>query len=200
MLNVPLRVLVVEDETPLARLLAVNLESVGLQVTTADSMASARAALKAESPSLLILDSTLPDGDSLSIWEEWRSRGANESAGPPFSVIAQEGTPPSLRGKGAGGRSAARESGGPLPRPLPATERGDSSGASPDGSLYLSITDSSHQTPSGRAAPFSRPAACDGRQGGVALPKRAQNIDSHPGTFLPPPASHPSEATPTFSG
>jgi DNA-binding response OmpR family regulator len=63
--------------------MAVNLESVGLRVTTAGSVASARAALKAESPSLLILDSTLPDGDSLSIWEEWQGRGANESAGSP---------------------------------------------------------------------------------------------------------------------
>jgi len=37
---------------------------------------------------LLILDSTLPDGNALSIWEEWQGRRPNKSAGRPCIVLA----------------------------------------------------------------------------------------------------------------
>lgn len=84
----PLRVLVVEDEAPIAQLITANLGRVGLQVTTANTVAEARHCLKRESPALLILDSTLPDGEALSVLEDWQSRDQGGSVARPCLVLA----------------------------------------------------------------------------------------------------------------
>lgn len=58
-----MNILIVEDE-PLARkMLSVLLEGEGFSVTMAESIRAARAALLNDTPNLIMLDVTLPDGD-----------------------------------------------------------------------------------------------------------------------------------------
>jgi DNA-binding response OmpR family regulator len=65
------RVLVVEDSPLVADALRVLLEEYGYQVTTADSVAAARASLEGSRPDVVLLDVALPDGDGLSLAREW---------------------------------------------------------------------------------------------------------------------------------
>lgn len=65
------RVLVVEDNPLVADALRILLEEYGHEVTTADSLAAARAAIEGSRPDVVLLDMALPDGDGLVLAQEW---------------------------------------------------------------------------------------------------------------------------------
>jgi two-component system, OmpR family, response regulator len=67
-----MRILVVEDEVELARLIAERLERSGFEVKLAPTLKDARDALAAGAYSLALLDRRLPDGDSVSLIRELR--------------------------------------------------------------------------------------------------------------------------------
>lgn len=69
-----MRLLVVEDNVQLARLLATGLRNAGYETDLLASVAEARTALLTTSYAALILDLGLPDGDGLSILRELRHR------------------------------------------------------------------------------------------------------------------------------
>src|SRR5690349_16026337 len=64
------RVLVVDDEPDIRHLIEDILRDEGYSVRTAESIATARAALAAETPELMLLDVWLPDGDGLHFLRE----------------------------------------------------------------------------------------------------------------------------------
>lgn len=69
-----MRLLIVEDNVQLARLLAQGLGTAGYETDLLATAAEARAALLTNSYAALILDLGLPDGDGLSILRELRHR------------------------------------------------------------------------------------------------------------------------------
>jgi two-component system, OmpR family, alkaline phosphatase synthesis response regulator PhoP len=60
-------ILVVEDETSIASFVAAYLKNAGYGVRTAANAQSALTAIAAESPSLIVLDLNLPDGDGVEL-------------------------------------------------------------------------------------------------------------------------------------
>jgi two-component system KDP operon response regulator KdpE len=67
------RILVIDDETQIRKMLKIALKSVGYDVTEADSVQSGLAALVRQQPDLLILDLGLPDGDGMVLLAELRT-------------------------------------------------------------------------------------------------------------------------------
>lgn len=67
------RILVIDDETQIRKMLKIALKSVGYDVTEADSVQSGLAALVRQQPDLLILDLGLPDGDGMALLAELRT-------------------------------------------------------------------------------------------------------------------------------
>lgn len=67
------RILVIDDETQIRKMLRIALKSVGYDVTEAESVASGLSALVRQQPDLVILDLGLPDGDGLELLAELRS-------------------------------------------------------------------------------------------------------------------------------
>ena len=67
------RILVVDDELQIRKMLRIALKSVGYDVTEADSVESGLAALVRQQPALIVLDLGLPDGDGLDLLTELRS-------------------------------------------------------------------------------------------------------------------------------
>ena len=67
------RILVVDDEMQIRKMLRIALKSVGYDVTEADSVESGLAALVRQQPDLVVLDLGLPDGDGLDLLSELRS-------------------------------------------------------------------------------------------------------------------------------
>lgn len=67
------RILVVDDERPIRRLLRTTLEAQDYEVIEAIDARSALAALRSEPPQLVILDLGLPDRDGLDVLRELRS-------------------------------------------------------------------------------------------------------------------------------
>jgi two-component system KDP operon response regulator KdpE len=67
------RILVVDDELQIRKMLRIALKSVGYDVTEADSVESGLAALVRQQPDLVVLDLGLPDGDGLDLLTELRS-------------------------------------------------------------------------------------------------------------------------------
>jgi DNA-binding response OmpR family regulator len=63
----PERVLVVEDDSMISKLLSIVLEHHGFEVRVADDYASAVEGLEQEHPSLILLDLMLPDGNGLDL-------------------------------------------------------------------------------------------------------------------------------------
>jgi two-component system alkaline phosphatase synthesis response regulator PhoP len=61
------KILVVDDEPQIARVLRGYLESVGFRVATAYNGAEAMAALRHDAPDLVVLDLTMPDMDGLDV-------------------------------------------------------------------------------------------------------------------------------------
>jgi DNA-binding NtrC family response regulator len=83
------RILVVDDEASIRKLLTIMLEQQEHDVTTADSVAAALDALVEGSFELVICDLKLPDGNGLSVLEEARRRQLEV----PFIIITAHTTP-----------------------------------------------------------------------------------------------------------
>jgi two-component system phosphate regulon response regulator PhoB len=66
------RVLVVEDETAIAELIAINLRHAGYEVTLAATADQAQAAVDAVLPDLALLDWMLPGQSGLALAKQWR--------------------------------------------------------------------------------------------------------------------------------
>ncbi|MGD9586391.1 MAG: phosphate regulon transcriptional regulator PhoB [Brachymonas sp.] len=67
------RILVVEDEAPIAELIAVNLRHNGYQITWATDGAVAQRELDAQLPDLVLLDWMLPGESGLQLARRWRA-------------------------------------------------------------------------------------------------------------------------------
>ncbi len=70
------RILVVDDEPEIRRLVQEILEDEQYQVVTAKDAASARVAYSGEQPDLVLLDIWMPDTDGISLLKEWSRAGA----------------------------------------------------------------------------------------------------------------------------
>jgi len=65
------RILVVDDEPDIRRLVAEILEDEGYQVTTAENAGAARQLKKSQVPDLILLDIWMPDTDGITLLKEW---------------------------------------------------------------------------------------------------------------------------------
>jgi len=72
------RILIVEDETVFARAVQKRLERAGYRCEIAGTLGTARQAVAAAEPDLVLLDMRLPDGTGLDFLRELRSRPGNE--------------------------------------------------------------------------------------------------------------------------
>lgn len=68
--NTP-RILVVDDEPDIRRLVCEILEDEGYQVTMAENASEARELKKIDDPSLILLDIWMPDSDGITLLKEW---------------------------------------------------------------------------------------------------------------------------------
>ena len=68
--NIP-RILVVDDEPDIRRLVCEILEDEGYQVATAENASAARELKKSQQPSLILLDIWMPDTDGITLLKEW---------------------------------------------------------------------------------------------------------------------------------
>jgi two-component system OmpR family response regulator len=94
------KLLVVEDEPTLRKLLAASLRGVGFEVTTAEGgMAALRAAARHQ-PDLVVLDVMLPDIDGFDVVRQLRGGGA---AVPVVFLTAVDGVEDKVRGLALGG-------------------------------------------------------------------------------------------------
>ena len=84
MTGLPIRVLVIDDEPPIRKLLRTGLATQGYQIIDAMNGRTAREALARETPDLVILDLGLPDVDGHVLLRE--IRGAHESV--PIVVLS----------------------------------------------------------------------------------------------------------------
>ena len=94
-----MRLLLVEDEQELARLVKANLGREGFAVDTVERLADARAALAAARYDAILLDLSLPDGDGLSLLAELR-RAADVT--PIIAVTARDAIDARVAGLNAG--------------------------------------------------------------------------------------------------
>ncbi|WP_102960626.1 response regulator transcription factor [Mangrovicella endophytica] len=69
------KVLVVDDEPPIRKLLRVGLTTEGYEVTEAENAAAADAAVAAAAPDLILLDLGLPDVSGHDLLARWRGEG-----------------------------------------------------------------------------------------------------------------------------
>ena len=86
----PARLLVVDDDTDLLRLLAMRLQATGYDVATADSVTAARSRLGMERFDLMVSDVRLPDGDGLALFEDIR----RQHPALPVILLTAHGTIP----------------------------------------------------------------------------------------------------------
>ena len=84
------RLLLVDDDTDLLRLLAMRLQATGYDVATADSVAAARSRLGVERFDLVVSDVRLPDGDGLALFEDIR----RQHPALPVILLTAHGTIP----------------------------------------------------------------------------------------------------------
>ena len=75
MTGAPIKILVVDDEPPIRRLLRVGLTALGYEVSEAADGMSATQQLKAGEPDLILLDLGLPDRPGLDLLIDWRADG-----------------------------------------------------------------------------------------------------------------------------
>jgi two-component system, OmpR family, KDP operon response regulator KdpE len=73
----PVKILVVDDEVPIRKLLRTGLGTQGYQVVEAASGREAQARFEAESPDLVILDLGLPDIQGCEVLRQWREGGSD---------------------------------------------------------------------------------------------------------------------------
>jgi DNA-binding response OmpR family regulator len=81
------RVLLVEDDVALRRVLATALRRHGMRVAETGTAAEALADLRSERPDLILLDVHLPDGSG------WEVAAASRGADPPVATVAMSGQP-----------------------------------------------------------------------------------------------------------
>ncbi|HNH63236.1 MAG TPA: sigma 54-interacting transcriptional regulator [Thauera aminoaromatica] len=86
----PARLLVVDDDADLLRLLAMRLQATGYDVATADSVTAARSRLGMERFDLVVSDVRLPDGDGLALFEDIR----RQHPALPVILLTAHGTIP----------------------------------------------------------------------------------------------------------
>jgi DNA-binding response OmpR family regulator len=87
------RVLIVEDEATLRRIIAINLSSRGLLVSEAETAEAAVAAVAQERPDLILLDINLPDRTGWDVLRELRRR---ETEVPTIVISAVRANPSRL--------------------------------------------------------------------------------------------------------
>jgi DNA-binding response OmpR family regulator len=87
------RVLIVEDEATLRRIIAINLSSRGLLVSEAGTAEAAVAAVAQERPDLILLDINLPDRTGWDVLRELRRR---DSEVPTIVISAVRANPSRL--------------------------------------------------------------------------------------------------------
>jgi two-component system KDP operon response regulator KdpE len=75
MTGAPIKILVVDDEPPIRRLLRVGLSAQGYDIIEAADAAEASHQMKIEAPDLIILDLGLPDRPGHDLLQDWRARG-----------------------------------------------------------------------------------------------------------------------------
>ncbi|MGE5485751.1 MAG: response regulator transcription factor [Ignavibacteriales bacterium] len=88
------KILVIEDEPKIVRLLRANLESVGYRVAHALAAGEGLRAVEMESPDLIVLDVMLPDGDGYSLCRRIREF----SDVPVIMLTAKAGEHEKIRG------------------------------------------------------------------------------------------------------
>ncbi|AVA25326.1 response regulator transcription factor [Rhizobium sp. LEGMi198b] len=69
------KILVVDDEPPIRKLLRVGLSAQGYAVNEAQNAAAARLSVKEDQPDLIVLDLGLPDKPGHDLLQEWREDG-----------------------------------------------------------------------------------------------------------------------------
>jgi two-component system phosphate regulon response regulator PhoB len=79
------RILVVEDESAIAELIAINLRHAGHEVTVAADASQAQAEVDAVLPDLVVLDWMLPGQSGLALARQWR--GAMRTRSMPFIML-----------------------------------------------------------------------------------------------------------------
>ncbi|MBI4801721.1 MAG: response regulator [Elusimicrobia bacterium] len=77
--KLPYKILIVEDDPAISKLLLQAFDCADNQLFTAADLAQARKKLKADRPDLLILDRMLPDGDGLELCAEIRKNPQYQS-------------------------------------------------------------------------------------------------------------------------
>jgi len=83
------RILVIDDEASIRKLLSIFLEDLGCSVVTGDSVASGMARLQEQTPDLVMCDLKLPDGNGLELLSFVRE----QSSSLPFIIITAHTTP-----------------------------------------------------------------------------------------------------------
>jgi two-component system phosphate regulon response regulator PhoB len=84
-----IKILVVEDEEPLALLLKYNLEAEGYQVRVATRGEDAEIAVSEDAPHLIILDWMLPGSSGLELCRRWRSQRISKNI--PLILLTARG-------------------------------------------------------------------------------------------------------------
>lgn len=83
------KVLVVEDELPLAEMLHYNLEAEGFRVSAAETGEEAELIVAEEEPDLIILDWMLPGSSGLELCRRWRSQRISKTI--PIILLTARG-------------------------------------------------------------------------------------------------------------
>jgi two-component system phosphate regulon response regulator PhoB len=95
------RILVVEDESAIAELLAINLRHAGHEVTIAADAGQAQAAVDAVLPDLVVLDWMLPGESGLVLARRWRGHARTREL-PVIMLTARAAEPDKVAGLDAG--------------------------------------------------------------------------------------------------
>jgi DNA-binding response OmpR family regulator len=86
----PERVLIVEDDSMISKLLSIVLEHHGFEVKVADDYASAAASLEDDEPALVLLDLMLPDGNGLDLLRWLRDEKGRHTPVVVLTAFRQE--------------------------------------------------------------------------------------------------------------
>jgi DNA-binding response OmpR family regulator len=86
----PAKILLVEDEPQLQRVLARTLEQMGYRVATAETEATAVEAVLLEQPDVLVLDNNLPDGTGWGVLRRLAGQGITCARLPTIMISAGE--------------------------------------------------------------------------------------------------------------